>query len=283
MSHLKCFLFLAACAAAMPSQSSDRMNIVFSRDVNGMNAAIATCEAAENCELYTDQFGDLRVRFKQGMGPGTAAYDNRMFKRDAPANTHITYGDSKGIWGCDVNPVDIFSKITTPCPPGSAACDPGPIDTPIHYLEPGNGYGEPSPEVISFTATGNYPVWAESAFTSALIAAGSQGITGQNGVTWASTPPNGDHWGQGSQSTGTCNIATQTDFVDIATFIGNSLEGHIGIKVTFPTIKDGFCDDTTPESLGAAVSGALPVIGPAIAAILGVITTVCQAISSPSS
>lgn len=281
MSHLTSFLLLAVCAAATPS--SHKVDVVRSGDASGKNAAIAACEAAPNCETYTDQHGDPRVRFKQGMGPGSAAYDNRKIKRDGSATSTITFGDSKLIWGCNVNPVDSLSNVTAACAPGSAACDPGPITTPIQYLDPTDGVTEPVSQSLTFTATGTYPVWAELAFTNALVAAGSQGITWQNDVPWASPAPGGGHLGQASQNGGTCNLATQTDFIDIATYIGNSLEGHIGVKMTLPAIKNGFCDDQTPEALGTAVAGALPGAGPAVAEVLGVITAICSAVSASSS
>ena len=44
--------------------------------------AITACENASNCETYVDPNGKTKIRFKQGMEPGSKHYTERMASRD---------------------------------------------------------------------------------------------------------------------------------------------------------------------------------------------------------
>ena len=115
---------------------------------------ISACEAASNCEAYTDDQGRERVRFKSGMEPGTADYAQRMTRRDpsshsfeksvdgpmvkmtaadkkkledvekadAGLHTYVTIGDTAIYWGCLADPVQALGNLSAPCA-STGACD----------------------------------------------------------------------------------------------------------------------------------------------------------------
>ncbi len=243
---------------------------------------ITSCEAAFNCEIYTDSKGKLKPRFKSGMEPGTAAYEGHQkaakTKRGG-SSTEITVSDSTVYWGCDIDPVATLGNLSAVCKTSGACLSGSPYTLPVSYVDPTSGGNEPNPDTLTISATGNYPIWLRDGMVDAF-----QGTMAAKGVISSQTA----NWGggpiipgrPGALPTGSCQVSKAPSEIIISYYSApNTLEASVDMTVALAVVSDGLCggDLGNAEALVAAISGAFGAIGADIAAIFGSIGATCTA------
>ena len=241
---------------------------------------ITSCEAAHNCEIYTDAKGKLKPRFKQGMEPGTAAYDDHQkaaaHTKRGGSNTEITVSDSTIWWGCGVDPVQTLNNVSSVCQTSGACLSGSPYTLPVGYITPDSGDAQPNPETLSISATGNYPSWLHNGIVEALQAVMSaKGVVNTQSAHWGSGPASGR---EGALTAGTCQVSQAPSEIVLTYFSApNTLEATVDVTVTLGSDSGGFCGGALGDSaaLVGAISGAFGAAGAGIAAIFGAISATC--------
>ena len=250
---------------------------------------ISACEAAPNCETYTDGQGRERVRFKKGMEPGTSDYNHRMTRRDPSSNlfekrvdgpmvkmtaadkkkldavvkadaglhTYVTIGDTAIYWGCSVDPVQALGNLSAPCASTGACDSSSPWTLPVTYVTP-NDYEE-TDQTLSITASGHYPPDDYNQFLQAVTTA----VSGPNVVRWSRgvTVDSGDidkrDTGPEDAPTdtithgpvGSCDVAQFSDFISISVYNGENLRGTIDATMTMVMNTPSFCTGVVGKAL----------------------------------
>ena len=261
---------------------------------NNENAAakaeqISACEAAPNCETYTDDQGRERVRFKSGMEPGTSDYTHRMTRRgpsshssekrvdgpvvkmtaaqkqkldalkkaDAGLHTYVTIGDTAIYWGCWVDPVQALGNLSAPCASTGACDSSSPWTLPVTYVTPSDF--EETDQTLSITASGHYPPDEYDQFLQAVTTA----VSGPNVVRWSRgvTVDSGDidkrDTGPEDAPTdeithgpvGSCDVAQFADFISISVYDGKNLVGSIDATMSLAMNTPSFCTGVLGKAL----------------------------------
>lgn len=248
---------------------------------------IVACNNAENCETYIDNKGYTAIRFKRGTEPGTAEFARRLAKRDDsdPVTTYATLGDGNLLWGCDIDPSVTLGNITTPCMDTGSCDQANPAFVDINYIttNPGGTAGAPTSQTMEITATGEYyPPWF-AAYVAAMQALGGVMTNWTDNQAW-----------QGADiaereaieplsipgAKGTCNVASQSNYFNIARYQGTELDGWMNAQISIPTMVDGLCNDLGPEIIAGAIAGAFPPLGGAMAGIFGIINGACSVVKA---
>ena len=274
-----CLVSLAITHTLAGSVSSNNENLV-DRAVAKADH-ISACEAAPNCETYTDDQGRERVRFKSGMEPGTSDYNHRMKRRDpsslsfekrvdgpvvkmtaadkkkledlkkadADLHTYVTIGDTAIYWGCSVDPVQALGNLSAPCASTGACDSSSPWTLPVTYVTPSDF--EETDQTLSITATGHYPPDEYDQFLQAVTTA----VSGPNVVRWSRgvTVDSGDidkrDTGPEDAPTdeithgpvGSCDVAQFSDFISISVYDGKNLVGSIDATMSMVMNTPSFC------------------------------------------
>ena len=286
MFYVSLLTILAVKAFAGPLPLSDSMPVA--RSPSSKPEYIVACEAADNCETYTDpSSGYTNIRFKSGMEPGSDDYKTRVansyVKRQSGfPKTQVTVGDATIFWGCDVDPVAILDKVSDVCATSGACISNAPYTQDVTYVDPVQT--STTTETLSITATGTYPSWMRNGLVKAV-----QTVMSGNGVVETTKmeygvagPINKD----GIQITeGSCNVAKAPSFIGLGVFSSaNVLEAYLQVTVTMVKPDSGFCGGElgNAAALTGAIAGAFGPVGAGIAAIFGVISATCG-LTSPSS
>jgi hypothetical protein len=98
-------------------------NILLSGFALSSLAAAQLCGPDSNCDFYTDDNGRQRIRFREGMGRGTKAYE-AIFGTDEDIQasladeitTQITMSDTPIQYGCDTDIASTESMKSAPLP-----------------------------------------------------------------------------------------------------------------------------------------------------------------------
>lgn len=242
---------------------------------------LAACEAAPNCETYTDDQGRERVRFKSGIEPGTSDHNQRMTRRDlsshlfekrvdgpmvkmtaadknkldavvkadAGRHTYVTVGDTAIYWGCSVDPVQALGNLSAPCASTGACDSSSPWSLGVTYVTPTH-FAE-TQQTLSITASGHYPPDEYDQFLQAVTTA----VSGPNVVRWSRgvTVDSGDidKRDTGPEDaptdtithgpTGSCDIAQFSDFISVSVYNGESLVGNIDATMSMIMNTPSFC------------------------------------------
>ena len=286
MFHISLLTLLATNALASPLLTSESNSIP--RSPSSEPSHITACEAADNCETYIESSsGQVNIRFKSGMEPGTEDYNNRVanpnVKRDdSSVTTSITVGDATMLWGCDTDPVVTLGNLTDICASSGSCISNAPYTDQVTYVTPGQNAW--SSETLTISAVGQYPDWMRNG-----IVEGVQAVMGVKGVINTQTANYGVLQGaigkNGGQTAGySCQVATAPSFIGInvwnAPVAPNSasLAATISVTATVGTPGSGFCGDGVAQTaaLTGAVVGAFGPVGAGIAALFGTISATCS-------
>ena len=279
MLSISLFALLATTALSSPLISSDSLLPTRSTQPNW----ITSCEAATNCETYTDPTTDqLNIRFKAGMEPGTDDYEMRhdptkVKRQGGYPTTQVTIGDGLEFWGCDVDPVATLNNVSSICAT-TGQCVPDTWSLPVTYVTPTADVS--AAETLSITATGTYPSWIRNG-----LVAGVQAAMSANGLVVENTAnyfvnTGGDNHASGQQSNAfSCSVATAPNFVGLGVYSApNTLEATIAVSIAVTTPDPGFCGEGVAQvsALSGAMVGAFGAAGAALGAIFGAVSAGCS-------
>lgn len=205
--------------------------------------------------------------------------------------TNFTFGDSKLVWGCNIDPVATLGNFSSICPSSGSCIANEPHTQPILYTVPKTGSYTtgPVPESLVISAQGFYPADKQETVLQAVQTAVSANglIQWDRGQKWASTvPPLSPRIDQPppQQYKGTCDLATFSNYIGVDVWSSpTTIEAHLDITISLPDLDDGFCGALGMGilGLGAAIAGALD--GEAtLAAFLGIIGATCGVVSAAS-
>ena len=244
-----------------------------------------SCTKATNCEVYTDDSGFHRIRFIEGMGPGSDSYESyhALSKRD-DVHTDVTIGDHKLAWGCDIDPVAELGHLDQACKETGSCDNTDPYNEDVQFLDVISGvYAGPVSQPLSIKASGHYPTWMRNGLVDAVKgAAGGDGIIQwHRGVQWHSNENKKRETpiiaGGGGKS-GTCDIAVLSSYISVNIYNGDQLQGFIEADITVGSQDDpGFCGDIGSLDLIAAVTSGFGAVGAGAAAIVGTVKAACSA------
>lgn len=250
---------------------------------------LTACEAADNCETYPDPIsGQVNIRFKSGMEPGSADYETRVAnsyaKRDSTyPQTQATVSDATILWGCDIDPVATLNNVSSICATSGQCIDNSPWTEDVTYAIPGQDVT--TPETLTITAQGTYPSWIRNGLVEGVQAAMSaQGIITTNTVNYTVTtgPTNKN----GPQVKGeSCTVATAPSFIGLGVYSAeNVLEATISVSASIGTPGSGFCASGVAQTsaLTGAIAGAFGPVGAGIGAVFGTISAACSLTPSGS-
>ena len=279
MFHISLLTLLATKVLASPLPTSESISIP--RSPAGIPSYTSACEAADNCETYTDpSSGRVNIRFKSGMEPGTEHYNTRVAnsytKRDSSnTTTTITVGDSTIFWGCDIDPVATLGNLINVCPSSGSCLSDEPYTDQVTYVTPGQDTS--SSESLSITAVGTYPPWMRNGLVEGVQAVMSaQGvITTQTANYLVVTGAIGKNGGQSQGAS--CQIATAPTFIGLGVYLNGLLQASFQVTASVGTPGSGFCANglASTSALTGAIAGALGPIGAGVAAIFGIISASC--------
>ena len=268
MIHISLLAFLATLVFAGPLPNS------------GQSSYISACEAADNCETYTDPTsGYVNVRFKSGMEPGTDDYNTRVANSHAKRQsgypqTQVTIGDDTIFWGCGVDPVATLSNVGAVCATSGQCITNAPYTETVQYVSPTVNVQTAEPLTIS--AVGTYPSWIRNGLVQGVQAAMSaSGVVNTTAMDYIVTT--GPINKNGPQIEGeTCNVASAPSFIGLGVYSAqNVLEATITVTVDVQTPASGFCALAPASALSGAVVSAFGAPGAALGAIFGTVSAVC--------
>lgn len=273
-------------AFAGPLLTSNPMPVA--RSPSSKPEYIVACEAADNCETYTDpSSGYTNIRFKAGMEPGSDDYKTRVAnsyvkRQSGYPQTQVTVGDATIFWGCDVDPVATLGNISDICATSGQCVSNAPYTQDVTYAVPGQD--TTSKETLSITATGTYPSWIRNGLVEAVQAAMSgNGVVETTNVDYGVYGPINKNGIQTEEES--CNVAKAPSFIGLDVYSAeNVLEATISVTMTIVDPESGFCASGVGDAAAStgAIAGAFGPVGAGIAAIFGVISATC-AIASPGS
>lgn len=279
-------LILATAGLANPMSMPQASN----NGVDASGGALARCEAATNCETYTDVSGQLRTRFVPGMEPGSKDYEHRvaLAKRDPPPGfpqTSVSFGDEQVSWGCDAHPLAELGNIGSICSDGS--CEGSPYDLSILWVPylPGGTAEAIANEKLEIGATGHYPPWFHDGLVQAVqLAMSADGIIhwySNQGYSQGTLKERDDIREMGAPAgwDGECNIAITPTKIGLSVYSSNdTVEALIHVTITTPNISPGFCASaTTALGVAGSVAGMFDGAGPVIAGVCGIASASCAA------
>ena len=250
------------------------------------------CDGTGNCETYLNAAGITRIRFKRGMEPGSADYENRMsknkVKRDGTyPQTTITLGDATIPWGCDIDPVATLNNVSAICATTGQCIDNAPWSTSVQYItpNPGNTASPPVGDTLTISATGTYPAWMRNGIISALqTAAGAPGAINWDRDQFWSTPPEKklrrDNIPIPNPITGRCDVATFPSYIGLNVYSSaTDLEAFVDVSISLPKPSGGFCASFGSPGVGlaGAIAGAFPEGAP-LATVFGLVSAVCSVV-----
>lgn len=243
------------------------------------------CEAAENCEVYIDDFWGKTIRFKAGMGPGSNHYE-RMKRRNADLNstsseftlltarddnlhTIVTTSDTSINFGSvgASGTGGVYHHLYDVCNEGG--CEPNAYTVSSQYTTGSDVYSQD----VALTASGQYDGWDQRAvFIEAVVA-----VAGKNEQCedkgWAHV--NGGGCVGCAVESGTVHMCRQTYYIQVDRWTSDSnYQG--GIKATTQEIENqnGWCQFLNIVSEAAGILGGVPGSGAIAsgAAFFGAIT-----------
>ena len=286
MFYVSLLTMLAVKAFAGPLLTSDSMPMT--RSPSSKPEYISACEAADNCETYTDpSSGYINIRFKSGMEPGsddnnTRVANSHVKRQSGYPKTYVTVGDATIFWGCDVDPVATLHKLSDICATSGACVSNAPYTQDVTYAVPGQTTAKA--EILSITATGTYPPWIRNGLVKAV-----QNVMSGKGVVETKKVEYGVGGAinkDGIQITPeSCNVAKAPSFIALGVYSAeNVLEASIQVTVTMVDPDPGFCGSEVGDAaaLTGAIAGAFGPAGAVIAAMFGVISASCS-LASPGS
>lgn len=281
LTALACFVTLALSSITDDSSKPmDGNQVVFSTDTDQISqATLRACIAAPNCETYQSDHG-VRIRFKAGHEPGSAAFKQRFgTNNDAMSvplqnaakpqnldavNTNVDMGDTSILYGT-TKPYDALHNIWDHC--GSSSCDTHSftVDTGS-VASTGQGNSAVEGWTLTITATGQYDGFGErAAYVTALLTASTKGLRARSERWRLSVKGDG-------VETGTVTVYTQTDYISINKFSGGALHGFLTVQVDRTSENNaGWCATAAADL--ATVAGA---IDSTLAAFFGIIGIFCS-------
>ena len=276
MIHISLLTLLATTAFAGPLPKS------------GKSSYISACDAADNCETYTDPTsGYVNVRFKAGMEPGTDDYNTRVAgshakRQSGYPQTQVTIGDDTIYWGCDIDPVATLDHVGDVCATSGQCISNSPWTESVDYLGP--DVTEKTPEPLTISAVGTYPSWIRNGLVQAVQAVMSaDGVVNTTAMTYITQ--DGPISSQGITIVDhTCNVAQAPSFIGLGVYSAeNVLEATISVTVSVQVPESGFCAMASQAALAGSVAGAFDAegVGAPVSAVFGTISAVC-AIVDPS-
>ena len=279
MFYVSLLTMLAVKAFAGPLLASDSMPMA--RSPSSKPEYIIACEAADNCETYTDpSSGYTNIRFKSGMEPGSHDYKSRVAssyvkRQSGYPKTQVTVGDATIFWGCDVDPVAILDKVGDVCATSGACITNAPYTKDVTYAVPGQNTA--TAETLSIAADGIYPSWIRNGLVKAV-----QNVMSGKGIvetTKVDYGVDGAIGKDGIQITAeSCNVAKAPSFITLGVYSSaTTLEAHVSVTASIVKPESGFCASGVGDAaaLTGAIAGAFGPVGAGLAAIFGVISATC--------
>lgn len=267
---------------------------------------ITACQAASNCKVTTDSNGNTVTEMTS-----QPSSDKTEGSEPGYPKTYVTFGDSSFAWGCNVHPEEVLGHLGDLCPSSGLCLPDKSYTSAVGLLKPDPGKtADPGPEsaTITMKSTGTYPPVMRNGMIQAMQAASldKKIVNWDIGQKWSETstkkrsvkgrtvlqdgvvdaadkskaknkredPPPAPH-----VITGTCDIATFSNFVGVTSYANNiTLTAVMTATVTLPNPVDGFCGAATQgiAGLGSAILGLFPG-GAAAGAALGIFSGACAA------
>lgn len=280
MFQISLLALLAAGALGGPLLTTNSM--LETRSPSTKPSYITACEAADNCETYTDSTsGQTHIRFKSGMEPGTDDYKTRIAnshrkRQSGYPQTQVTVSDSTILWGCDTDPVAVLGNVVGICPSSGQCITNTPWSEQVTYAS--SERTDVTTETLVISATGTYPTWIRNGLVQGLQAAMSaSGVISRSTINYSvkTGPINKD----GVQIEGhSCSVATAPSFIGLGVYSApNTLEATISVTAAVGTPSTGFCASggAQASTLTAAIAGAFGPVGAGVAAIFGSVSAFC--------
>ena len=284
MFHFSLLALLATTALASPLPTSESMPTP--RSPLNKPSYITSCEAADNCETYTDPLsGLINIRFKSGMEPGTEDYNARLndshTKRQSDStHTDVVVGDATIYWGCDVDPIATLNNISTICSTEGQCISNAPYTTEVTYVTPPENFG--GSQTLTIAAQGHYFKWMRNGIVAGVqTAMSAKGVIKETKVDYGGV---GQINKNGPQiQAESCNVAQAPAFIGLNVYSGNILEATISVTASITTPQSGFCSDGGAQTaaLTGAIVGAFGPVGAVAASLFGTVSAACAL--SPSS
>ncbi|KAL2070146.1 hypothetical protein VTL71DRAFT_14826 [Oculimacula yallundae] len=228
---------------------------------------LGQCEDAPNCETYETENG-LMLRFKAGMEPGSADYNERfpntaehrtLIKRDT--RTHVTFGSTSMNYGTTNQCDALHHCLYDYCHEGS--CDPSQCTTATSDLVRQGASLGPRGRTLFFTSNGQYDGWDQrDHYVDAVVAAASKGQKWTQ-HDWCIRTKEGD-------DCGTQWWGEQTNFISVNKFYNGNLRGYIQTQVSMDPGAGGFCG--TVSGVAGAIAGA---VNPIAGGFFGLVNALC--------
>ena len=262
------------------------------------------------------------------MEPGSADYTARMAKARAKAKaksklrnrddgddgdqpeTHVTIGDHKILWGCNVDPVAEPGHLGDMCHTSGQCDDSSPYEKIVKYIPSTDGpyAGGLQDKQLTIKATGNYPVPLRNGLVQAIQnAAGADGVIAwHRGVEWFDQlePGKGKRAGRAEkrltrgsgsgraskretpaiadphQDRGNCDVAELSTHIGLNVYSSpDTLEATMEATAEYPNDENdevGYCTAKKDINIAGSISGALGAPGAVVAGFLGVIKAECK-------
>lgn len=279
MLYISLLALLATGALGNPLPGNSMLE---TRSPSAQSNYLSACEAADNCETYTDpNSGRTHIRFKSGMEPGTEDYVNRVAKAkakrdDAYPQTQVTVSDATILWGCDTDIIALLGNLEGICATSGQCISNNPYSQDVNYAAPGQTFAET--ETLTLSATGTYPTWIRNGLVQGIQAAmGASGVISTQTVSYAVSdgPINKNGIQQHGES---CSVSTAPSFIGLGVYsAANTLEATISVTAAVGTPGSGFCGTGggSAAALAGSIAGAFGPVGAGIAAIFGVVSAFC--------
>ena len=250
-----------------------------------------SCIRAPNCETYLNPQGEMRIRFKAGMEPGSADHKARFAKRDGSSlKSKIRVGDKKLLWGCGIDPTVELPHIEFACKDGS--CDStDPFIRNVQYVDVSDKDSgqlltatQPDDLRLQILSRGSFSDSQRRPLIDAIVnvAKTPDMIHWIRNVRWTAWRPGNQNHGNdnpGSPSGGVCAFGQFSSFVGVTIYDAGDdggVHSFMWVEVSYPD-KDkeqkGFCGQIT-KVLGA-VSGFVGGAAGSASGIFGLIEASC--------
>jgi hypothetical protein len=135
-------------------------------------AAAQLCGPDSNCDSYTDDKGRQRIRFREGMGPGTEQYEalfgtGEDFEASAAdeITTQITTSDTSINYGCGTDISLYLDRINEICATTGSCVGTDEVSEEFGTIRPNFGRDQ---VVVTMKADGEYPGGLRNAFIESI-------------------------------------------------------------------------------------------------------------------
>lgn len=264
---------------------------------------ILACQAADNCETFTDATGQVQVKMVTAK-TSTTTVKSTSITLDGITYPHtfITVGDTHIPWGCNLKPMATLGNLSnTDMCPLSGMCIPGgaSYSQPVGYIVPvpsGTAAAQ-IPATMTIVAQGTYRPDLRDPLIEAIqgVAGGmqkkdlGQKWQGANGGTSKRSLSDDDEADSDihkrtvgpaeTTTSGTCDIYSTASSIGVSYYeIPASMTATMSVVTTLQDPDTGFCG--TPGQAILGLTGLMAGAIPGVSLGLGVISGICGAVSS---